>query len=75
MDAHNIVPVWLASDQIESSARSIRPKIHRLLPTFLVEFPDVVAHPVSWVAPADFPAGGVDWAAVHSGYVGRQQES
>ena len=40
VDAHNVVPCWLASDRREFSAATIRPKIHRLLPTFLDDFPD-----------------------------------
>jgi len=39
VDAHNIVPVWTTSDHAEFAARTIRPKITRLLPQFLTEFP------------------------------------
>ena len=39
VDAHNIVPVWVASPKQEFAARTIRPKITRLLPEFLVEIP------------------------------------
>jgi deoxyribodipyrimidine photo-lyase len=39
VDAHNVVPVWVASDKREYAARTIRPKIHRHLPDFLREFP------------------------------------
>merc|ERR1711871_461492 len=35
VDAHNIVPLWEASPKQEYAARTIRPKIHRLLPAFL----------------------------------------
>mmetsp|Transcript_8714 Transcript_8714/g.32143 ORF Transcript_8714/g.32143 Transcript_8714/m.32143 type:complete len:495 (+) Transcript_8714:319-1803(+) len=41
VDAHNIVPMWVASDKQETGARTIRPKINRLLPTYLTEFPKV----------------------------------
>lgn len=39
VDAHNIVPVWEASDKLEYSARTIRGKINEKLPRFLVNFP------------------------------------
>ena len=41
VDAHNVVPVWQASDKLEFGARTIRPKITRQLPTFLEPFPPV----------------------------------
>ncbi|MDO9042433.1 MAG: deoxyribodipyrimidine photo-lyase [Desulfocapsaceae bacterium] len=45
VDAHNIVPCWLASDKREYGAYTIRPKIQRLLPRFLTDFPELVKHP------------------------------
>jgi deoxyribodipyrimidine photo-lyase len=36
VDTHNIVPCWIASPKQEFAARTFRPKIARLLPTFLV---------------------------------------
>jgi deoxyribodipyrimidine photo-lyase len=39
VDAHNIVPCWLASEKQEYMARTIRPKLHALLESFLVPFP------------------------------------
>ncbi|MFN7160626.1 MAG: deoxyribodipyrimidine photo-lyase [Candidatus Gracilibacteria bacterium] len=39
VDAHNIIPVWTASPKQEFGAYTIRPKIHKLLPRFLDEFP------------------------------------
>jgi deoxyribodipyrimidine photo-lyase len=41
VDAHNIVPAWVASDKQEFSARTIRPKIQKLLGEFLVPFPSL----------------------------------
>ena len=35
VDAHNVVPVWVASDKKETAARTIRKKIHSKLPIFL----------------------------------------
>jgi deoxyribodipyrimidine photo-lyase len=47
VDAHNIVPCWIASPKQEYAAYTFRPKIHRLLPEFLEKFPSVKKHPVS----------------------------
>lgn len=40
VDAHNIVPVWIASQKQEFGAYTIRPKIHKMLPEFLENFPN-----------------------------------
>jgi deoxyribodipyrimidine photo-lyase len=39
VDAHNVVPVWEASDKKEFAAYTLRPKITKKLPQFLTEFP------------------------------------
>ncbi len=39
VDAHNIVPVWIASQKQEFAARTLRPKINKLLPDFLDDYP------------------------------------
>jgi deoxyribodipyrimidine photo-lyase len=39
VDAHNIVPCFYVSDKTEFAAYTIRPKIHKLLPEFLDDFP------------------------------------
>jgi deoxyribodipyrimidine photo-lyase len=39
VDAHNIVPPWVASDRQEPYARTLRPKLAKLVPEFLVPFP------------------------------------
>ncbi len=41
VDAHNVVPCWVASDKQEYAARTIRPKIHKKLDEYLVEFPAI----------------------------------
>ncbi|GLC37213.1 hypothetical protein PLESTB_000992000 [Pleodorina starrii] len=41
VDSHNVVPVWVASDKREVGARTLRPKIHKHLPEFLRDFPEV----------------------------------
>jgi deoxyribodipyrimidine photo-lyase len=61
VDAHNIVPVWQASDHQEWSARTFRPKIGRLLSRYLVPFPSLRKHPYPWKGKAsilDFDAIG-----------------
>uniref|UniRef100_A0A1B6CB85 Photolyase/cryptochrome alpha/beta domain-containing protein n=1 Tax=Clastoptera arizonana TaxID=38151 RepID=A0A1B6CB85_9HEMI len=58
VDAHNIVPTWVASDKLEYGARTIRGKITRLLPEFLTEFPPVIKHPYS----GKLKAKPIDWA-------------
>jgi deoxyribodipyrimidine photo-lyase len=38
VDAHNIVPAWIASSRLEFAARTFRPRINRELPEYLVPF-------------------------------------
>ncbi len=45
VDAHNVVPLWIASPKQEYGAYTLRPKINRLLPTYLTEFPALDIHP------------------------------
>jgi deoxyribodipyrimidine photo-lyase len=61
VDAHNIVPCWVASPKLEFAAYTIRPKITKLLPTYLEEFPSVERHPFE--APH---SPQTDWSAVRS---------
>lgn len=42
VDAHNIVPCWVASPKQEFGAYTLRPKLHKLIPEFLDAFPKVV---------------------------------
>ena len=39
VDAHNVVPCMVASNKTEFGAYTIRPKIHKLLPEFMDEYP------------------------------------
>jgi len=43
VDAHNVVPVWHASPKREVGARTLRPKLHKLVGTFLTDYPPVVS--------------------------------
>lgn len=45
VDAHNIVPVWVASNKEETAARTIRPKITKSLHYYQVEFPALAKIP------------------------------
>jgi deoxyribodipyrimidine photo-lyase len=57
VDGRNVVPARTASDKAEYMARTLRPKIHRLLPEFLDPFPTLTAQTTPWTAP--LPA--LDW--------------
>ena len=48
VDAHNIVPCWVASPKQEYGAYTFRPKIRRLLPEFLEKYPPLREHPFPW---------------------------
>lgn len=43
VDAHNIIPAWVASPKEEFAAYTFRPKIHKILGEYLKTFPKVVA--------------------------------
>jgi deoxyribodipyrimidine photo-lyase len=45
VDAHNIAPCWEASQKQEYVAYTFRPKLYRLLPEFLEEYPKLEANP------------------------------
>ncbi|KAF6253825.1 class II photolyase [Scenedesmus sp. NREL 46B-D3] len=62
VDAHNVVPVWVASDKREYGARTIRPKIQKKLPEFLREYPQQPL-PAPWASPLPDPPA-VDWQAL-----------
>ena len=62
VDAHNVVPVWRVSDKQEYAARTIRPKIQRLLTEFLGDLPTLAVHPVPWVDAAWRP----DWSTAEA---------
>lgn len=59
VDAHNIVPIWVASDKQEYAARTIRTKITKQLDDYLTEMPPVVKHPHK----SDLKSEKIDWTA------------
>lgn len=48
VDSHNIVPCRIASPKREYGAYTIRPKLKRLLPEFLLQLPHLIRHPFPW---------------------------
>lgn len=58
VDAHNVVPVWVASNKREYAARTIRPKIHAHMARYLTDFPQVLAQDSAGAEP--LPAK-IDW--------------
>lgn len=60
VDAHNIVPCWIASSKREFSAATFRPRIRRLLPTFLEEIPTLGVHQFPWQG----KLRSVDWKSI-----------
>ena len=63
VDAHNIVPCWVASIKQEYGAYTLRPKIFRALPEFLDEFPPLQKQEVAWGEPAAL----IDWQRILAG--------
>uniref|UniRef100_M4DJU8 Deoxyribodipyrimidine photo-lyase n=1 Tax=Brassica campestris TaxID=3711 RepID=M4DJU8_BRACM len=61
VDAHNVVPMWAASGKLEYSARTIRGKINKLLPEYLVEFPEIEPPKKKWGGMVDKV---VDWDSI-----------
>lgn len=63
VDAHNIVPVWVASQKQEFGAYTLRPKLHRLVPQFLQEaLPQMRSFPSRNL----YGHPHTDWAAVRA---------
>jgi deoxyribodipyrimidine photo-lyase len=60
IDAHNVVPPWVASDRRERSAAALRPKLAALVPEFLVPFPK--AKPTSVAYEGEAPK--TDWDSI-----------
>lgn len=61
VDAHNIVPCWIASPKQEFGAYTIRPKINFHLQEFLVSFPKLKSQEESAIPPQQ-----VDWTNIRS---------
>jgi len=48
VDAHNVIPCWHASVKQEWAAYTFRPKVHRLLGEFLIDFPPLKRQKIRW---------------------------
>jgi deoxyribodipyrimidine photo-lyase len=62
VDAHNVVPCWHASPKQEYGAYTLRPKLKKLLPEFLEEYPRVKKHPY----PYKQKIPRIEWPRLHS---------
>jgi deoxyribodipyrimidine photo-lyase len=63
VDAHNIIPAWVTSDKQEYAARTIRPKIHRKLTSYLIPYPSLVKHPIDHT-----PIKQVNWPRIRRSF-------
>ena len=62
VDAHNVVPCWVASDKREWAARTLRPRLRKAMPGFLTDIPAPSEHPTSF-----HPSPGrTDWTAAEA---------
>lgn len=62
VDGHNLVPCWHASPKQEYGAYTLRPKLKKLLPGFLCDFPAIVSHSVG---SKKISAAPVDWQKMY----------
>lgn len=62
VDTHNIVPCWLASPKQEYGAYTLRPKLQRVLHSYLDSFIPLQYHPFNW--PHSVPV--FDWESTLS---------
>jgi deoxyribodipyrimidine photo-lyase len=62
VDAHNIIPCWITSPKQEYGAHTIRPKMRRLLPSFLETFPRMRRHRFE----ASIKAKEIKWKSLKS---------
>lgn len=63
VDAHNVIPARLVSDKQEFGAYTLRPKIKRILASFLDEFPQIQQQKIT----IDFAL--VDWHSVRNNFI------
>jgi deoxyribodipyrimidine photo-lyase len=61
VDAHNIIPVWQASDKLEFAAYTIRPKIKKLLPEYLDDF-----QRIKKLNPSNLKENKIDWGKLYN---------
>lgn len=61
VDAHNVVPLWVASEKLEYSAKTLRSKINKRLPDYLIDFPVLQPPCKKWAATAN---QSIDWESL-----------
>lgn len=59
VDTHNIIPCWHASPKQEFAAYTFRPKVNKLLPEFLDDFPNLMTQELNW---PNFPK--INWSEI-----------
>lgn len=67
IDAHNIVPPWIASPKKEFAAYTFRPKIYACIKDAFDDFPLVVNHPYAHSAPS------LDWDLIQKSITVNEQ--
>lgn len=60
VDAHNVVPTWVSSEKLEYGARTIRSKINKMLPEYLIDFPTLNPPIAKWSSTTQV----IDWDAI-----------
>jgi deoxyribodipyrimidine photo-lyase len=60
VDAHNVIPCFIASPKEEFAAYTFRPKVHRVLSQYLTDFPKVTTHPHTYAGEVK----AIDWENV-----------
>ncbi|THB66937.1 MAG: deoxyribodipyrimidine photo-lyase [Desulfovibrio sp.] len=60
VDSRNIVPCRAASNKHEYAARTLRPKLRKLVPEFLAPCPGPLVHEPGW----PLPAPEIDWSGI-----------
>ncbi|CAI9288968.1 unnamed protein product [Lactuca saligna] len=71
VDAHNIVPLWIASNKLEYGARTIRRKINNLLPDYLIDFPPLKSQNTNWSCSGN---SSIDWETLIADVVKKGDE-
>ena len=66
VDSRNVVPCQVVSGKLEYAARTIRPKIHRLLDEYLDDLPDLATLAAD-VVPWRWQVPAVDWQTLRDG--------
>ena len=52
-----MVPIWIASEKLEYSAKTLRGKINKKLPEYLIDFPALLIPTRKWPSTHKF----IDW--------------